>query len=140
MKRIWFLAAFSLIVFNSNLFALDSLKTNTSTKKSLNTLPTTATYIPAGVRKNPVTPPAISEDPQAIPEGYVDEVPPDRSSGDPKCPDGYYCKAVLGGTSVFCKHGDGIKECNPVAHCCNIGPGEDPAHCGMLDRDKYCKR
>ena len=138
-----------ILLVSVNAYAVE-IQTTTTTKKispatlaqlKAGTSPST-TYTSTLPLKRPIQPATgtTEEPPVVAPEGHVEQIPPDRSTGEPICPDGYYCKAVLGGTSVYCQRGSGETHCNSVAEACQIYQKTGLVGIGALDPDKYCKR
>ena len=138
-----------ILLVSVNAYAVE-IQTTTTTKKippsvlaQLKNKPPLTTQTTTLPLKTPIQPATGYTPEQADAQGYVppppkpEQIPPDRSSGDPKCPeDGYYCMARLGGTSIWCQLGTapesyGVpdpKDCNTVANYCRAHP-EDTRYC-----------
>lgn len=136
-----------ILLVSVNAYAGES-QTTTTTKNISPTLaeqlksrtPTSPTYTTTTPLKAPLQPATGYTPEQADVKGYVpppEQIPPDRSSGDPICEEGYYCKARLGGTSVVCQLGSpqfltelikNVRNCNDVANYCRQFP-QDKQYC-----------
>ena len=159
MKRILILIGISILFLNFNAYSAiekSSKNQNVVTVPGQTTLPTKTELM------NRTRPATSEEIPQAIVEGHVEppppppppapapppeqQIPPDRSSGDPVCAEQYYCVSRLNGTSVYCQydggnvsHGD--RECNRIANICRDCKGHTQ-NCAFADTDflnKHCK-
>ena len=99
--------------------------------------PTSTIYTTTVPLKTPIHPATGFTPEQPVPdlEGHEGRIPPDTSTGDPRCSEeGYYCKAELRGTSVYCQWGTlpnapggpvrDPKDCNEVANYCRMHPDD----------------
>ena len=127
-------------------FASEFTKTRTNTKKSINLSDYTIPNLPKAAQPKP-EPATPEEFHSAIPEGHVDQIQPDRSSGDPVCPEMYYCVARLAGTSIYCQWDNGNisrndRDCNKTAQFCRDCAGHTSPNdliCPQEYYDKHCK-
>ena len=151
-KRIQAFVWMCILFVSVNGYAVES---RTTTTKKIS--PTTIDQVKAGTLTPPIARPTqiklpiqpatgYTPEPTGDVQGYVPETPappsappgqeqigPDRER---QCPDGYYCMARLGGTSVWCQWGTAPesydvpnpKDCNAVANYCRAHR-EDIRYC-----------